>query len=205
MESHPRCENLDSLKVKKCNTEIWSELLQSKTRPKDIKTQKLQGCILKAIISKVTDTLIKLKNSKNLSLNNLRNHIGLMVQDCTDSLALLSHVNSSLEQTRRDYIAYSLDNQYYALRKNMPSESEFLYGDNLPKRIMNVTTNKKLFSMPSKSYNTSFKTSKNLRRFPQTPGNRTQNGYQRNHSGQYQKPYKNSHSNSSKHQKQKRN
>ena len=48
---------------------------------------------------------------------------------------------------------------------------------------MNVTTNKKLFSMPSKPYNTSFKTSNNLRRFPQIPGNCTQNGYHRNHSG----------------------
>ena len=81
----------------------------------------------------------------------------------------------------------------------MRSESEILLGDDLPKRIMNVTTKKKLFSMTSKPYNTSFKTSKNLRRFPQIAGNRTQNGY---HSGQYQKPYNNSHSNSSKHQNQ---
>ena len=131
-----------------------------------------------------------------------------MVHDCTDSLALPSHVNSSLEQTRRDNIAYCFDNQYHTLRKNVPSESEFLFGDDLPKRIMNVTTNKKLFSVPSKPYNTSFKTSKNFEpRFPQIPGNRTQtqNRYQRSHSGQYQKPYNNSHSNSSKHQKHKRN
>ena len=62
LESHHRPENLDSLKVKKYNTEIWSEMLQSKTRSKDLKTQKLQGCILKAVgvISKVTDTLINL-------------------------------------------------------------------------------------------------------------------------------------------------
>ena len=83
-----------------------------------------------------------------------------MVHDCTDSLALLSHVNSSLEQNRRDNIAYCWDNQYHALRKNGPCESEFLFGDDLPKRIMNITTNK-LFTMPSKPY-TSFKTSKNL-------------------------------------------
>ena len=116
-------------------------MLLSKTRSKDLKNQKLQGCILQAvgIISKVTDTLIKLKNNKNLSLNNLRNSIGPMVHDCTDSLALLSHVSSSLEQTHRDNIAYCLDNQYHALGKNVPSESEFLFGDDLPKRIMNVT------------------------------------------------------------------
>ena len=167
----------------------------------------MQSCILKAVrvISKVTDTVINLKSSKTLSLNNLRKSIGSMVHDCTDSLALLSHVNSSLEQTRRDNTAYCSDNQYYALRKNVPSESGFLFGDDLPKSIMNVTTKKKLFSTPSKPCNTSFKTSKHLRRFPQISGNRTQNGYQRNHCGQYQKPYNSSHSNSNKHQKQKRN
>ena len=82
-----------------------------------------------------------------------------MVHDCTDSLTLLSHVNSSLEQTHRDNTAYFLGSQYYALRKNVPSESEFLFGDDLPKRIMNVTTNK-LFGLPSKPYNTCFKISK---------------------------------------------
>ena len=37
-----------SLKIKKCNPEIWREKLQSNTRSKDRKTLKMQGCILKA-------------------------------------------------------------------------------------------------------------------------------------------------------------
>ena len=62
LESHPRPENLDSLKVKKCNTEICSKMLQSEARFYNLQTQKLQGCILKAVgvISKLTDTIIKL-------------------------------------------------------------------------------------------------------------------------------------------------
>ena len=97
-------------------------MLQSKTRSKYLKIQKLQGCILKAVgvISKVTDTLVNLKNSKDLSPNILRNSIGPVVHVCTDSLALLIHVNSSLEQTRKDNIVYCLDNKYHALRKNYP-------------------------------------------------------------------------------------
>ena len=76
-------------------------MLQSKTRSKDLKTQKLQDCILKAVgvISKVTDTLINLKNNKNLALNSLRNSTGPMINDSTDSVALISLVDSSLEQT----------------------------------------------------------------------------------------------------------
>ena len=58
-----------------------------------------------------------------------------MVHDRTDCLAVLGHVNSSLEQTRIDNIDYCLDNQYHALRKNVPSESEFLFRYDLPKRI----------------------------------------------------------------------
>ena len=63
-------------------------MLQSKTRSEGLKTQKLQGCILKTVgvISKVTGTLINLRNSKNLILNSMRNSIGPMVHDWKDSL-----------------------------------------------------------------------------------------------------------------------
>ena len=127
-----------------------------------------------------------------------------MVHDWTDSLALLSQGNTDLEQNRHDHIAYLLDNLYHTLRENVPADSEFLFGDDLPKRIMNVTETKKLFSTSKTSFqscNPSFETSKNLRRFPQNPWNRNQNGYQ-NRTGQYQKKY--SSNNSNKYPKQKK-
>ena len=89
------------------------------------------------------------------------------------------------------------------IEKNAPADSEFPFGDDLPKRIMNVTTNKKLFSTSKtsfQSYNPSFKGSKNSRRFLQNPENRNPNGYQ-NRTGQYQKQY--SSKNSNKYYKQK--
>ena len=75
-----------------------------------------------------------------------------MVYDCTYSLALLSQVTTNLEQNRCDHIAYCLDNQYYAVRKNVPADSEFFFRDDLTKRIMNVTANKKLFSTSTASF-----------------------------------------------------
>ena len=69
-----------------------------------------------------------------------------MVHNCTDSVALLSHVNIDLELNRCDHIAYILSRQYNTVRKNAPADSEFLFADDLAKRIMNVTANKKLFS-----------------------------------------------------------
>ena len=114
-----------------------------------------------------------------------------MVHDGTDSLALLSHVNTGLKQNRHDHIAYCLDNQYHASKKNVPADSEFLFCDDLPKRIINVTANKKLFSTSKtsfQSYHSTFNSSKDLRRFPQNLGNRNQNRYQ-NRTGQYQKQH----------------
>ena len=54
----------------KCNPEIWSEMVQSKTGSTDRKTQKMQGCILNALgtTSKVTKTLLDLENSKNVNI-----------------------------------------------------------------------------------------------------------------------------------------
>ena len=114
----------------------------------------MQSCVLKAVeaISKVTNALLDLKNSKNLNITTLNKKLSTMVHDCTDSLALLSQVNTDLEQNRRDHIAYCLDNQYYTLRKNVTADSEFVFGDVLPKRIMNVTANKKLFSTSKTSF-----------------------------------------------------
>ena len=174
-------------------------MLQSKTRSKDLKTQKMQGCLLKAVgaISKVTNTLLELKSSKNLNTTILNKNLSTMVHDTTDSVALLSQVNSDLEQNRCDHIMYCLDNQYHAQRKNVPADSEFLFSDDLPKRIMNVTANKKLFSTSKTSFqsnNSSFKSLKNLRRVPKNPGNCNQDGYQ-HRTGQYQKQYSSNHSN----------
>ena len=89
-----------------------------------------------------------------------------MVHDWTDSLALLSQVNTDLDQNRRDHIVYCLNNQYHEPRKNVPADSEILFSDDLPRKIMNITAKKRLFSTSKtsfQSYNSSIKSSKNLR------------------------------------------
>ena len=126
--------------------------------------------------------IINLKNSKNLSTNDLRNSYQVqwwyIHEFYTDSLsfAVLSLVNSSLEQTHRCNINYYLDNQYHTL-KNVPSESEFLFGEVITpskcKKKKNCINSLKFLGVAL-----------------------SQNAYQRNHSGQYQKPYSNSHNNS---------
>ena len=114
-----------------------------------------------------------------------------MVHDSTDSLEQHSQVITDLEQNRRNHIGYCLDNQYHALTKNVPADSEFLFCDDLPKRIVNFTTNKEFFSTSKTSFQScvsSFDSSKNLHQFPQNPGNCNKNGYQ-NRTGLHQKQY----------------
>ena len=74
-------------------------MLQSKTRSKDLKTQKIQRCVLKAVeaISKVTNALLDLKSSKNLNTATLNKNLSTMVHDCTDSLDLLNQMNIDLD------------------------------------------------------------------------------------------------------------
>ena len=93
----------NSLKIKKCNPEIWSEMLQSNIRSKDLKTQKMQSCILEAVgaISKVTNTLLDIKNRKNFNTTTLSKNISTTVHDYTESLALLSPVNTDPVNTAK--------------------------------------------------------------------------------------------------------
>ena len=158
-KKHLRSENLNSLKIKNCNPEIWSEMFQSKTRSKDLKTQKIQGCILKALEanSKITNGLLELKNSKHLYTTILSNNISTIVHDCTDSLTLISHVNTDLEQNRRDHIAYCPDNQYHALRKKMHGDSKFLFGDDLRKSMLLQIKSSFLHLKLLLNHNSSFK------------------------------------------------
>lgn len=190
-EKHQTPENLESLRVKKCNSDIWAQV-HRRIRSKDIKTQKMQTAVLKAIgvISKATDSLIKLKNTKNTNTINFKDALGSIAHEFTDSIAMLSQVNTNIEQNRKDSIAFSLGRKYYALRKNVPPESKELFGDDIAKRMATLINNKKLFESSSSSntyFSTYDKNSKNLRRFPQNPGNQNQYGYQNKYNGPYQK------------------
>jgi len=135
----------------------------------------MQTAVLKAIgvISKATDSLIKLKNTKNTNTINFKDALGSIAHEFTDSIAMLSQVNTNIEQNRKDSIAFSLGRKYYALRKNVPPESKELFGDDIAKRMATLINNKKLFESSS-STNTYFSTydknSKNLRRSLKTLG-----------------------------------
>ena len=70
--------------MKKCSKEIWQERMNAQDRNKDLKVQKVQGAVLKGAfaICEVTNTLINLKNNKDISGKQLR----LQLSNVTESL-----------------------------------------------------------------------------------------------------------------------
>lgn len=92
-------------------------MVQSRTRSKDLKYQKLQTCLLKVtgVIGNVANALLTLRSNKLLKED--KKSIVTQIHSCTDSIAMLSQVNAELEQTRRDAIVGTLDKNYRQLSK----------------------------------------------------------------------------------------
>lgn len=99
---------------------------------------------MKAItaISKVTNNLLKFKNTKAYP-NDISLAIVPMVHSSTESNALLGNVNAEFEQNWHGQVVACLDSQYEPLGRNANPESQLLLGNDVTKRVMTITENKK--------------------------------------------------------------
>ena len=106
-------------------------------RQTDLRDQHNQLCIAKSVvaISNLADKLIKCDNDKNLSGKVYRQTWGALIKIATDAISLPAHANSQLKHQRRFTLESKLDKTYQQLTKNVPSASEPIFGDDLPKRI----------------------------------------------------------------------
>ena len=179
-KTYKKPQNCSDLLVKKCNKEIWQERMNAQDRNKDLKVQKVQGAVLKGAfaICEVTNTLINLKNNKDISGKELRLQLSNVIKICTESLTFLGMAN--LEGVGNNYqilVKYLQGNTYQKLlppklaplTKNVPTPSEFLLGNNLNNRIGTIETSQKMLQTYSNS--PYYKNSKILQRFPKKPGN----------------------------------
>ena len=143
----------------------------SDTRSKGLQPPKMCGCALNAIVatSNIANMLLDLKTNKDQTGTNI---MKALTQTCTDSKAILGHVQSTIEQNWRDNIVACLDSQYRRLSKNGPPDSEWLLANKIPKNVMTATTNKNMLIKNSTSFTTSSsslnKKSKIFWWFPQT-------------------------------------
>ena len=162
--------------MKKCNKEIWQERMNAQDRNKDLKVQKVQGAVLKGAfaICEVTNTLINLKNNKDISGKELRLQLSNVIKICTVSLAFLGMANLEGGNIRRQYSSKILPPKMASLTKDVPTPSEFLLGNSLNDTIGAIETSQKMLQTYSNS--PYYKNSKNLPRFPKNPGNQNK-GY----------------------------
>ena len=115
-------------------------MIHSGVRSKDLKSRKLHSFFSNSIgtISNVTTNLLVLKNNKILPPDEIRKNLGNPIHYYTYTIAILSHLNTTIEQNCQEHIGSCLDNQY-----DVPPSSEWLFGDNFTKRIMDISIKKK--------------------------------------------------------------
>ena len=114
----------------KVNPDIWSKI-RPETRSRDVKMQKIQNTILKAItpLTELTDSLLNVK-SKNDAIDPAK-----VVRQILDSIALLTHANCDVIKRRRELIRPDLNKPFQQICGEHVSFTRFLFRDDLPKKI----------------------------------------------------------------------
>ena len=171
METYKKTQNCSDLLVTKCNKEIWQERMNSQGRNKNLKVQKTQGVVLKGAfaICEVTNTLINLKNSKDISGKELNLQLSNVIKICTESLNFLGTANRQGDNIKRQYLSKKLPPMLAPLTVDVPTPSEIFLGKKLNDRIGTIERSQKMLQ----TYSTSpyYKHSKDLKRLKENPGN----------------------------------
>ena len=97
--------------------------MNAQDRNKDLKMQKVQEVVLKGAfaICKVTNTLINLKNNKNISVKELRLQLFNIIKICIESLTFLGMTNLEGDNIRRQHLSKILPPKLFPLTKDVPT------------------------------------------------------------------------------------
>ena len=130
VKTYNKPENCPNMITPKCNEEIWrGDILNTSRRSNDIVLQKIQMHTVKAA-SAMADACDKIME-KNLKSDQCRE----MITPVIDALALLGVVTAEINQFRREQMKDRLPAKMQPLTKNVPPESEWLFGNNPSRRI----------------------------------------------------------------------
>jgi len=177
-QKYLRPKNCKDLVIKSCNPEFWNNKLQSYQRQKDLSLQRIQNNVLRGniAIAQVTDELVKMNQSKTV-----RKHVpnlSLLIRTCTDAMTLLGEANQEGDKVRMSCLG--MDKEFPGISKNITLPSEFLYGEEVTKKIADIKVNSKIISATPDNRHHPYKPkyayshqsgSKNEQRFPKNPGN----------------------------------
>ena len=122
------CPNIGALKV---NSEIWNENLQASHRMTDINLRKIQLLNVSAAYA-VIEACEKVVSRMGKYKEDLSKE---MITPLVHSLDFIGKATKDTNQLRRDILKSKLPAKMKQLTKNVPVESELLFGDDLNKRI----------------------------------------------------------------------
>ena len=116
----------------KVNYFVWDNL-SSNVRSMDIRMQKVQTSLVKGLtgVVRVTDKILTglkdIPNGKDL------------IQLLSDSIVLLADANNELNLRRKELIKPDLNNDYKRLSSETIRSTSWLFGDELPKHVKDLT------------------------------------------------------------------
>lgn len=128
-EKYKRPENCGAITEVRVNPEIWAQLAPPK-RKADLQLANIQQIVRKLLFAN-----LQLTNSLMGTVQQVDTK--LVLAQAIDSVALLGHVNHNLSQQRRDHIRPALRAEYVSICSSSTdtSDSKYLFGDDLPKRL----------------------------------------------------------------------
>ena len=124
-EKYPRPPNATHLRVPKVNPLIW-ENVSTKSKTLDLKLQRCQRPLVKGLTA-----VLGAFDSANLT------------EQQQDAVALLSNAVFELNNTRKDLLKPELNQRYAHLCKVVTPTSEWLFGDDLHKRVREMDEEQK--------------------------------------------------------------
>ena len=127
MEAYPKPQNCEPMQAPRINPEIWSKLKPG-TRSRDIKMQRSQTKLMKALIplAQMMQSLLKSEHKA-------------LVRIALDSATLICSASQDISQRRRELIKPDLNAQFAQLASShIPVGNTYLSGDDLPKTVKDI-------------------------------------------------------------------
>ncbi|XP_071479032.1 uncharacterized protein [Diadema antillarum] len=120
VEKYPPPSNCPHLDTPKVNAPIW-EHLQSVTRNRDLKLQRVQKCLTRGI-----GALLRSLDARDIS------------ESQQDALALLSNAHFELNCVRKELIKPDINSEYVHLCKPSTPVTQLLFGDDLTRQMKDL-------------------------------------------------------------------
>ena len=131
-----------------CNAEIWKNSLTSPYRIDEIRLQNIQNLSVKAAYA-VTEVCDKILNKMGKMRQDQSKEL---VSPLIDGLAFLGKAITDMNQIPRNNLKPRLPEKLKPLADNVPSDSQWLFGDDLSKRISEINNMNSALTQSFRSY-----------------------------------------------------